>query len=76
MWLRNKTEHMENNDYVWKVLLPETLIKFYMDYFKLTKKEAEKRIAETPLRCIFKFCPQLKIALYPFCSSDSELMHF
>ena len=35
--------------YVSRVLLPECLIKIYMDYFGLTKAEAEKRISETPL---------------------------
>ena len=49
-WMRNKTEWMENNDYVWKVLLPETFIKIYMDMFGFNKMEAENRIMETPLR--------------------------
>ena len=40
----------ENSDYVWKVLLAECFIKFYMDYFHFGKEEAEKRISETPLR--------------------------
>ena len=35
--------------YVSRVLLPESLIKIYMDYFGFTKAEAEKRIRETPL---------------------------
>ena len=36
--------------YVWKVLLAECFIKFYMDHFGFHKKEAEERISETPLR--------------------------
>ena len=35
--------------YVSRVLLPECLIKIYMDHFGLKKNEAEKRISETPL---------------------------
>ena len=49
VWMKSKKEQMDNNEYVWKVLLPECFIKFYMDFFKLDKKEAEKRISETPL---------------------------
>ena len=41
---------MDNNEYVWKVLLAECFIKFYMDHFGFHKKEAEERISETPLR--------------------------
>jgi len=50
VWMRNKREQMDNNEYVWKVLLAECFIKFYMDHFGLNKQEAEKRISETPLR--------------------------
>jgi len=50
VWMRNKREQMDNNEYVWKVLLAECFIKFYMDHFGLNKQEAEKRIGETPLR--------------------------
>jgi len=50
IWMRNKREQMDNNEYVWKVLLAECFIKFYMDHFNVDKKEAEKRISETPLR--------------------------
>ena len=41
---------MKNNEYVWKVILVETFIKFYMELFGFEKKEAEQRIRETPLR--------------------------
>ena len=41
---------MDNNEYVWKVLLPECFIKFYMDHFGYGKGEAELRISETPLK--------------------------
>ena len=50
VWMRNKREQMDNNEYVWKVLLAECFIKFYMDHFNVDKTEAEKRISETPLR--------------------------
>ena len=48
-WSPDKTEALKNEEYVWKVLLAETFIKFYMDHFQVSKQEAEKRIAETPL---------------------------
>ena len=32
-----------------QVLLPECFIKFYMDFFELTKVEAETKIKETPM---------------------------
>jgi hypothetical protein len=50
VWMRNKREQMDHNEYVWKVLLPECFIKFYMDFFSVGKAEAEQRIGETPLR--------------------------
>ena len=50
VWMRNEREQMDNTEYVWKVLLAECFIKFYMDHFGLNKQEAEKRIGETPLR--------------------------
>ena len=49
VWMKTKREQMDNNEYVWKVLLAECFIKFYMDLFGFDKKEAEKRISETPL---------------------------
>lgn len=48
-WMKNKREQLDNNEYVWKVLLPECFIKFYMDMFGLEKAEAEVKIKETPL---------------------------
>ena len=50
VWMKTKREQMDNNEYVWKVLLAECFIKFYMDHFGFEKEEAEKRIRETPLR--------------------------
>ena len=35
---------------MWKVLLAECFIKFFMDHFGFEKEEAQKRINETPLR--------------------------
>jgi len=49
VWMSTKQLQVENNEYVWKVLLPECFIKFYMDFFAFSKKEAEQRIKETPL---------------------------
>ena len=49
VWMKTKREQMDNNEYMWKVLLAECFIKFYMDHFEFDKKEAEKRISETPL---------------------------
>ena len=49
VWMRTKKEQMDNNEYCWKVILAECLIKFFMDKFQVNKKEAEKCIAETPL---------------------------
>ena len=50
VWMKTERDYMENNDYVWKVLLPEIFIKFYMDQFNVSKSEAEQRIRETPLK--------------------------
>ena len=50
VWMKTKREQRDNNEYVWKVLLAECFIKFYMDHFGLDKKETEKKISETPLR--------------------------
>lgn len=48
--MKDKFELRKNHDYVWKVLLPECLIKFYMDFFHVDKVTAEVNISETPLR--------------------------
>ena len=49
VWMRNKREQMDNNEYVWKVLLPECFIKVYGDKFGVSRAEAEVMIGETPL---------------------------
>ena len=49
VWMRNKREQMDNNEYVWKVLLPECFIKVYGDKFGVGRAEAEMMIGETPL---------------------------
>ena len=49
VWMRNPREMNENNEFIWKVILPETFIKFYMDHFSVGKEEAEKRIQNTPI---------------------------
>ena len=47
--MRDNEEKRENNDFIWKVILPECFIKFYMDQFSFNKEEAERRIKNTPL---------------------------
>ena len=49
VWMRNDRERREQGDYVWKVLLPECLTRFYMDFCGVGRSEAEQRMAETPL---------------------------
>ena len=48
--MKTPEERRENNDYIWKVLLPECFIKFFMDHFSMDKKEAENIIRNTPLK--------------------------
>ena len=50
VWMKTEKEYMDNNELVWKVLMPEFFIKVYMDHFGFQKKDAEKRISETPLK--------------------------
>ena len=47
--MRDKRERSDNNDFVWKVLLPECFIKFYMDFFTMDRDEAEYRNDMVPL---------------------------
>ena len=49
VWMKTWQERADNLDYVSKVLMPECLIKFYMDFFKISKAEAETKIKETPI---------------------------
>ena len=49
IFMKTSKEFCDNNDYIWKVLMPECFIKFYMDFFSISKEEAETRIRETPL---------------------------
>ena len=44
-----KQEELKQSNYLWMVLLPEVLIRFYQDFFKLDKQEAEMKIFETPV---------------------------
>ena len=50
VWMKTPEERRENNDYIWKLLLPECFIKFFMDHFSIDKKEAENIIRNTPLK--------------------------
>ena len=36
VWMRNEKENQDNNEYVWRVLLPECFIKVYSDFFKVS----------------------------------------
>ena len=49
LWTKTSKDYHDNNDYIWKVLMPECFIKFYMDIFDMPRMEAETRIRETPL---------------------------
>lgn len=49
VWMRNEEERKHNQEYVWKVMLPEFFIKVYGDWFNVDKKVAETMIKETPL---------------------------
>ncbi len=47
----NEDDRVEASKFLWRVLLAEALIKLYMDHFSIaSKKEAERRIRETPLQ--------------------------
>ena len=41
-WLKN-LDQRQHNDYIWKFVLPETLTKIYMAFFKIDHEEATKR---------------------------------
>ena len=47
-WMPTRKDYHRNNEYIWKVLMPECFIKFYMDFFNLDKPTAELKIKETP----------------------------
>ena len=49
IWTKTTKEYHDNNDYIWKVLMPECFIKFYMDIFHMPREEAVTRIGETPI---------------------------
>ena len=49
IWMKTAEERAANLDYIQKVLIPEFMLKLYMDFFNIPKEEAQKRIAETPL---------------------------
>ena len=48
-WMRSTKEKVQFNEYIWKVLMSECFVKFYMDFFKIGKEEAEEWIKDTPL---------------------------
>ena len=43
-------EQNKHSDFVWKVVLAEAFIKMYGDKFGFERKEAEKRMSNTPYR--------------------------
>jgi len=47
--MKDRFEIRKNNEYVYKVLMPECLIKFYMDFFKVNKATSEANILEHKL---------------------------
>ena len=48
VWMETKEKESKNRDYVWKVLLPECVIKLYVDFFGISKENVEKLLSETP----------------------------
>ena len=49
IWMKTAEERAANLDYIKKVLIPEFMLKLYMDFYTIPKEEAQKRTAETPL---------------------------
>ena len=49
IWMKNSKDVKKMADYIWKVILPECLIKLYSDFFEVSRSEAETMIKETPL---------------------------
>ena len=47
-WMKSMNEFYRKSAYINKVLLPECLIKFYSDFFHISKEESEIRIGESP----------------------------
>ena len=50
LWMKDKWEQMEHNDYVWKVILPETFIFFLFSFFTLYQRPASKVHFEVDLK--------------------------
>ena len=49
MWVKDKSQRLQYSTFVWKVMMPEVYIKFYMSHFNLEKAVAEKNMRETPM---------------------------
>ena len=45
-----KMKTTDKNDYIFKVLIPEVLVKMNMEKFLLRKPEAEEMLSQTPVR--------------------------
>ena len=45
VWCDDQLDKVENELYLERVLLPEALIKVYMDFYFISKTEAESRIS-------------------------------
>lgn len=49
VWLKKAEKHKEMGDYIWKVLMPEFLVKIYANFFGMSQVDAENMIKETPV---------------------------
>ena len=49
IWLVTKKDKMDNNSYCWTVILAETFIKIYSNFFQISKTEALGCIRQTLL---------------------------
>ena len=48
IWMPTQQKYRKHNDFMWKVMLPEACIKFYMDMFSVSREEAVNCINNTP----------------------------
>ena len=58
IWLVTKKDKMDNNSYCWTVILAETFIEIYSNFFQISTTEALGFIRQTPLHkkgCLKEF---------------------
>ena len=49
VWLKKAEKQKDMGDYIWKVLMPEFLVKIYANFFGVSQVDAETMIIETPV---------------------------